>query len=144
MNFFYTPRKVTQIVQHEGDMLEKYQRKINKYSKRFSLYGCSLCVGLVWINLKTNERSYLRLPFQDGYSCYVYCDIEKNGKLLRHYETNGEADYYELSCIWNVSSISNLFFRRHVSLFTIACDIDDELETNLNYIVHSSTGDGFA
>ena len=138
MRYLYTPSSFERIVQYEDEMLEKYRTIINGYSAMFSPYNGSLRVSRIWINTKTKEKSYFRLPHQNGYSCYVYCDIEKDGKIFRHYTTNGEADYYELSIFWNISSIFNLFFRKSVTLYAMAENIEEELRNCLEYVKHST------
>ena len=83
-------------------MLIEYSRIINQYSDVFAKYGCSLDVGFIWVNNRRKSKSTSRMTFQNGYSCYIYCDVLRNGKVLRYKTNDGEADYYEVSTSWNI------------------------------------------
>ncbi|NCB94634.1 MAG: hypothetical protein EOM40_19100 [Clostridia bacterium] len=82
-------------------------------------------------DLKKN-KSKERLSIQIGYVCYLYCEVERDGKVVRIKSTDGETDYYELSSSWAISAISRYFFKRKVSLYSIQAEVKEEME---NYIV---------
>lgn len=127
MKFMYTPNKIDIIEEHEKNMLEEYSRIINSYSDIFAQYGCTLKVGFVWNNCLKKHTSTTRLPFQNGYLCYVCCDIFKAGKIFSYNTNDEEADYYEASTFWNITSITKFFFKLSVTLYTEMNDIHKEM-----------------
>ena len=64
---------------------------------------------------------------QNGYECYVYCDIQKDGKVVCIDSFDGEVDYYLLSTAWMISSIFRHFWKLNVTLCTSMDDIEDDL-----------------
>ena len=80
MKFAYDKSKAQRIINHEGIMLETYAKIISSYSPLFEQYNCSLEVGLFWIDFPAAKRSNRRLPFHVGYACYVYCEVQRDGK----------------------------------------------------------------
>lgn len=129
------------IVEHEDKMFEKYSQIVSKYSVMFAKYNCSLNIERSWINLLENINSKNRLPFKNGYSCYIYCNVEKNGEVVRYENGDGEVDFYEVSTLWCVSSISRFFFRLKVMLWTETNEVEKEI-TRLLRIVEGQSGDG--
>lgn len=75
MKFVYTPDKDEVIIEHEERMLENYLNIIYRYQSEFEQYNCSLKVGCGWINLLKKDHSTCRLPFKNGYECYIYCKV---------------------------------------------------------------------
>lgn len=128
MKFLYDVSKNQLIINHENIMLETYFMIISSYSSLFELYDCSLKVGLFWVDFSTNKCSYHRLSFHNGYSCYVYCEVQKDGKEVHVKSIDGEVDYYPLSSTWIVSSIERNFLKLKVSLYSDTNDI----ESNMN------------
>lgn len=57
------------------------------------------------------EHSASRLPFKNGYECYIYCEVQKDGKEVHIESNDGEADYYALSASWIISSIERSFLK---------------------------------
>ena len=127
MKFIYTPNKTDIIVEHENSMLKEYSRIINNYSDMFAQYGCCLEVGCIWNNCLKKSTSTSRLPFRNGYSCYIYCDVLKAGELVRYNTSDGEVNYYEASTSWNISSIVKSFFNLKVTLFVEMNDVHNEM-----------------
>ena len=57
-------------------------------------------VGYGWENFLKKEHSTNRLPFKNGYECYIYCEVQKDGTEVRIGSNDGEVDYYVLSVSW--------------------------------------------
>lgn len=128
MEFSYDVSKEQLIINHEDIMLETYSKIISSYSSLFRLYDCSLEVKLFWIDFSTKKRSNYRLSFHNGYSCYVYCEVQKDGKEVHVKSIDGEVDYYSLSATWMVSSIERNFFKTKVSLYSDTDDIENDMK----------------
>ena len=116
MKFVYTPDKDNEIVRHEKTMLEKYLNIIKKFNPIFEQYDYSLKVGCRWTNFLKKDYSAHRLPFKNGYECYIYCEVQKDGKEVHIDSNDGEVDYYALSVSWIISSIERRCFKIYVSL----------------------------
>ena len=127
MRFIYTPNRNDIIVEHEKEMYKEYSKRIDDYSEMFARYGCSLNIGCVWCNLLKKSTSDSRISFQNGYSCYFYCDVLKDGNILRYNTCDGEVDYYETTTYWNISSIQSSFFRLIVTLYSELDSIHEEI-----------------
>ena len=127
MRFIYTPDKNDVIVKHEAMMLTEYSEKISNYSALFAQYDCSLSVKCVWNNLLKKNISHSRIPFKNGYACYVCCDVIKNGNVLRYNTHDGEADYYDATVFWNISSIERAFFHLTATLYSETDDIHSKI-----------------
>ena len=85
-------------------------------------------MALGWVNPLHKIQSSHRLPLKNGYECYVYCVVQRDGKEVHIVSHDGEADYYPLSTGWMISSINRSFLKLKVSLYTDANDIDDNLK----------------
>ena len=131
MKFLYTPDKDDEIVRFEKIMLEKYLKILDNYRAMLEQYNCSLKVGCGWTNFIKKEYSAHRLPFKNGYECYIYCEIQKNGKEVHIESDDGEVDYYPLSASWIISSIERRFFKLNVSL----CSATDDIENDINELL---------
>lgn len=131
MEFVYTPDKDDEIIKHEEIMLEKYSNILDSYQGIFEQYHCSLKVGCGWTNFFREEHSAHRLPFKNGYQCYIYCEVQKDGKEVHVESNDGEVDYYALSASWIISSISRWFFKIKVSL----CSATDDIESDMNELL---------
>ena len=92
MKFKYMPDKEKIIIEHENKMLAEYQKIFNTYATAFSEHGCTIKSGCGWSNLLKRNYSEERLPFRNGYACYIYCDIQRNGKSILYEDKEGEAD----------------------------------------------------
>ncbi len=131
MEFVYTPDKDNEIIKHEEVMLEKYSNILDSYRRIFEQYHCSLEVGCRWTNFLKKEYSVHRLPFKNGYECYICCEVQKDGKEVHVESNDGEVDYYALSASWIISSISRWFFHLNVSL----CSATDDIESDMNELL---------
>ena len=131
MKFVYASDKDDEIVRHEKIMLEKYSNILDSYRAIFEQYNCSLKVGCSWTNFLKKEHSTNRLPFENGYKCYIYCEVQKDGKEVHIESNDGEVDYYALSASWIISSIERWFFKINVSL----CSATDDIENDMNELL---------
>lgn len=131
MKFVYTSDKDDEIVRHEKIMLEKYLNILDRYRTIFEQYNCSLKVGCGWTNFLKKEYSTHRLPFKNGYECYIYCEVQKDDKEVHIESNDGEVDYYALSASWIISSINRCFFKIIVSL----CSATDDIENDMNELL---------
>lgn len=133
------------LVSQEDQIFKRYCEEISAYCDAFKKYGCTLNIGRVWINTLKNEKSNIRLPFKNGYSCYVYCDVEVNNKVVCCNSDDGEVDYYEATASWCISSISRCFFQSNVFLWNEINDIDVQVKKLLKMVSEASikkAGDG--
>ncbi len=128
MKFTYDVSKEQLIINHEDIMLETYSKIIGSYSSLFKQYDCSLEVRLFWIDFLTKKRSNHRLPFHNGYACYVYCEVQRDGEEIHVKSIDDEVDYYSLSATWMVSSIERNFFKTNVSLYSDTDDIENDMK----------------
>lgn len=62
------------------------------------------------------------------YECYIYCEVQKDGKEVHIESNDGEADYYALSASWIISSIERSFFKINVSLCSATDDIENDMK----------------
>ena len=124
----YAKQVNEQIISHEVNMLKIYQDKAQEYSLLFKDYGCTLKLGLMWGNFPRKTTSFNREKIKNGYNCYVYCVVQKNGRDVSIKSTDEEADYYCLSTTWMVSSVCRNFFKLMVSLYTDTNDVYEDLE----------------
>ncbi len=127
MKFVYDVSKKPLIINHENRMLETYSKIISSYSSLLKQYNCSFEVGLFWIDFSTKKSSYCRLPFHNGYECYVFCEGQRDGKEVRIESNDGEVEYYSLSATWIVSSIERNFLKTKVSLYSDTDDIEEDM-----------------
>lgn len=137
MKFAYDKSKAQRIINHEGIMLETYAKIISSYSPLFEQYNCSLEVGLFWIDFPAAKSSNRCLPFHVGYACYVYCEVQRDGKEVHVNSIDGEADYYSLSAAWMVSSVDRDFFKAKVSLYSDTGDIENDMKELLQLLANS-------
>lgn len=130
----YSTQFVNQIIDHEDDMLSMYAQKIQEYIPSFQKLGYSLRLGLLWINPVHKCKAFSRIKYQNGYQCYVYCSVQKNGEDVTIANTDGEAEYYPLSAEWMISSISRRWFRLIVSFYKSVDDVDEDLQEFLFHL----------
>lgn len=102
----------------------------------FHQYDCFLEVRLFWIDFSTGKCSDRRLPFNLGYTCYVCCEVQKDGKEVCVKSVDGEADYYSLSAAWMVSSIEK-FLKTKVSLYSNTDEIEKDMKELLRLLSDS-------
>lgn len=106
MKFVYSPQINQTIIEYEDKILKEFEVIAQGYESVFAQYNCSIKVGQWWNNYSQNMNGENRLSFEDGYVSYIYCNIEKNGEIVRYVDKDGEVDYYELSASWPISSIT--------------------------------------
>ena len=126
-NKVYTKEIDNQIISHENQMLALYNKKIKKYMPLFEKNGYYLKTGLMWKCFPKDTVILQRGRFHNGYECYVYCVVQKDGNEVRVDAIDGEADYYPLSTAWMVSSIVRKFFKLKVELYANTDDADADL-----------------
>jgi len=112
----------------EMEMLNKYTNTVSPYFSIFNKMGYELKVELGWLNLFQKTWSAKRLPLTNGYECYVYCLVKKDGKEVRIKSSDGEADYYPLITSWMISCAYRRFHKLKVTTYE---DIDD-VEVDIN------------
>lgn len=134
MKFVYTSDKNEKIIKHEIRMLQKYTDILDRYRRIFEQYNCSLEVGCRWTNFLKKEHSASRLPFKNGYECYIYCEVQRDGKEVHIKSNDGEVDYYALSASWIISLIERRFFKINVSLCSATDDIEDDMNRLLQLL----------
>lgn len=92
----YTNKIDDEIIFHENNMLALYLEKAKKYMPFFEESGYSLKVGLMWKYFPRDTIILQRGGFQNGYQCYVYCVVQKDGNEVRIGSIDGEADYADV------------------------------------------------
>jgi len=118
MKFKYSKAKEEIIKCHENKMLERYHELIQKYASLIKSYNCEISLGLYWLNSNTKEYSESKIPInqdsrikiQNGYVCYVFCSVIRDGEIVKIESDDGEVDYYLLSETWQVTSVFKPFF----------------------------------
>ena len=133
----YTNKIDDEIIFHENNMFALYLEKIKKYIPLFEESGYSLKVGLMWKYFPRDTVILQRGSFQNGYQCYVYCVVQKNGNEVRIDSIDGEADYYALSTAWMISSIFRKFFKLNTELYDNTNDVDADLKDFLAQLRYS-------
>ena len=137
MKFEYDKSMAQHIVKHEETMLKTYFKMIGSYSPLYEPYDCSLEVCLFWIDFSIEKRSKHRLPFHIGYTCYVCCEVQRDGKEVRVKSIDGEADFYSLSATWMVSSIERNFFKTEVTLYSDTDDAENDMKELFHLLSNS-------
>ena len=124
----YTNKIDDEIIFHENNMLTLYLEEIKKYIPLFQKKGYSVKVGLMGKYFCGDTVGCLRERFQNGYQCYVYCVIQKDGNEVHIGSVDGEADYYSLSSSWIITSIFRSFFKLNVELYEKADGVNSDLK----------------
>lgn len=124
----YSKKMEELIIKHEEYMLSSYMKQVKEYISLFEEKGCALKVGLMWKKFPSNITQFQREKFANGYECYIYCVVEKNGEEVYVKSDNEEIDFFSLSTTCMVSSIYRSFFSLKISLYS---DMD-ELNNDLN------------
>ena len=138
MEFFYTADRDEEIVRHEETMIKEYGIIFDKYRALFEQYHCTLEVACQWDNILKKEYSTHRLPFENGYMCYIECKVLRNGRHVHIISDDGEADYYPLYASWTVSAIvRTIFFKLKVILCTDTEDVEEDLNRMLQTLYNA-------
>lgn len=130
----YTNKIDNEIIAYENNMLALYLKKIKKYMPIFEESGCSLKAGLMWKYFPEDTVMHQRGRFKNGYQCYVYCIVQKDGNEVFINSIDAEADYYPLSTAWMVSSIFRKYLKLNVELYTNTDDADADLKYFLSQL----------
>lgn len=120
--------KEKKICEFEANMFAKYEDAITSYYPLFRAAGCELRLELGWYNPIRKKWSTNRIPIQNGYECYVYCLIEKDGEAVRKKSSDGEADWYPLETEWMITSVRRRMCKLEISLYEDLDDIDTDLK----------------
>ena len=132
MKVKYSNRLNKEICTFEDHMLGIYTEKVQAYARSFEAVGCTLEVGLMWKNFfDADTVAFQRGDFRNGYECYVYCSVQRDGQEVRIPSNDGEVDYYDMSTAWRISSIRRFFFKLELSLYVDTDDIESDLENFL-------------
>ncbi len=131
----YTKAIDNEIIVYENNMLALYLEKINKYKPYFEKYGCSLKVGLMWKHFSKDATILKRASFQNGYQCYVYCAVQKDGTDVCISSFDDDVDYYPLSTAWIITSIFRNFFKLRVELYDNTNDVETYLNDFLSHLM---------
>ncbi len=133
MRFIYDKNRKKLIINHENTMFKTYTEIIGKYSALFKQYECDLKISISWSDFKV-KSSDCRLPFHTGYSCYISCEVQKEGKTVRVKDTEGEVEYYSVEVVWQISSIERgsllkekRFFKPVVELYTDIDEVEEDM-----------------
>lgn len=135
---FKFPSQIGKVIcEHEAEMLKIYQKIINGYVPVISKYNCTIKIGFSWENRLRNVYSFERLPFKVGYECKIFCEIQKDGHLVRVDYSDGKGDrlvnaesnegdvgYDLLFAVWSITRIDFWFFNKEKGVI-INNDIDD-------------------
>lgn len=117
-----------EIQDFETEMLNRYIDIIHPYFTAINKMGYELKVELGWANFLQKTWSSERLPLENGYECYVYCLVKKDGEEVCIKSSDGEADYYPLITSWMVSSVSRKWHRLKVSVYTNVDDVESDID----------------
>jgi hypothetical protein len=128
----YTKQHDEQICRHEESTLIKYEQYLEKFGPVLQEYGCTIKTGLWWTNSLAKSGSYHREELKNGYECYVYFAIEKNGETVRIPSDDGEADYYLLSMSYMISAINRRWWKLNIQLFP---DVDEDINSDMNKFI---------
>ncbi len=101
---------------------------VSKYSSLFKKYNCFLNVSLFWNDFFTGYSSKSRLPFRNGYSCYMCCEVQREGKTVYVKSIDGEVDYYSVEAIWPVSAIERKLLKTEVVFYSNPEDVRNDME----------------
>ena len=133
MNFEYCKIKDAFLCNYEQNFLKKYEELFYKYDLIINQFGFTLNYGLFWKNYIYRKESLKRISRKNGYTCYLYCSVQKNGKDIKIPSEDGEVEFYYLSETWILTSISRLFLRLYANIYDDPVDVEQVLKT---FVVH--------
>ena len=131
IQFDFSESKVPEIIDFESRMLAEYSQTAESMLPLFEIKGYTLRLDMGWHNAIEGVWSASRIAMKNGYACYVYCHVEKNGKPVLVSANDGEADYYMLQAEWNISSITRQGFHQAVTL----CNDMDDVESDIGSLL---------
>lgn len=132
----YTNKIDDEIILHEHNMLAVYLKKTKEYLSRFEEKGYSLKLGLMWRYSWKRGVMYQRVKFRNGYMCYVYCSVQKDGVDVNVPSFDGEVDYYPVSTVWMITAIFRglNMLRPRVTLCEDTYCVDEDLNGFLSQL----------
>ena len=133
-SLIYSSRADKAIIAHEESMLDLYSKHIHPLEPFFRSCGCTVKTGLMWKTFPSDAKSLRRVPFRNGYECYVFCFIEKDGGEVRIRSSDGEADDYPLSAAWMVTSLHRRWWDLKAQMFTDTDVVDADMEEFLSLL----------
>lgn len=108
--FKYPKNMEENIKYHEEEMLTYYSEIINKkYGEFFKKNGYDVVLKLIWGNDLKRTSSERRIKLGVGYSCGVYCEIQKSGKTVEVFLEEEDIGYYPLVKMWEITRIDFFF-----------------------------------
>lgn len=128
INKFQYPLEMRKIIiAHEERVLSLYRNIIiEKYQFFFEKHGCSLEIGCEWQYKSICSKN--RLPFKSGYSCCIYCEIQKNGDMVTVYLQDEDIDNHPLFATWEISRIAHPFNNPPYALWSDVNEIYEDMD----------------
>lgn len=107
------------IFSHENAKLSELDELISVLEPAFDKNGCAVSTGLFWRTSGTQVNLSARPDIADGYECYVYCIVQKNGKDVKIKSPDGENEIEGLSFGWKITSVCGKNSSLSVSLYDL-------------------------
>lgn len=129
MKFKCSSEITSKIIKHEEYMRFKYNELAEKYKDAFAEYHCSLKLEMRWYNcMSIKQKVYnQRIPFKNGYICFIDFSVQQNGEDFKLISNDGEADYYLLADSTNITDITWLLVCRRMNLISDTEFFEEEL-----------------
>lgn len=121
-------RQSAYLIEFENSMLDRIIANSSQIRDEIEKKGFNLVIELGWTNWIKHRWSKTRMPFQNGYMCYIYYSIQKNGQFVALRSDDGEAEHYLLLSSTNISSISRRLFRLEVGICSDEVEIQQRIE----------------
>ena len=128
MKYSFSKENSLRIIDFETKTFLEYKKVVDSYLPYFLKCGCTLKLEMEWRNPILKTWAPVRLPMKNGYKCYIYCVVQKDGEDVQIKSNDGEADYYSLSMDCMISSIYRRFLELKISLFTGTDDLENALK----------------
>lgn len=129
--FIFSPEVIPIIIQHEDTMFLRYQELKQQYEPQFTKLGFTLVMSQSWGRFDRFGKYYSalhRIEFKNGYTCNIFCGVEKDHKLICTDPVEGEQMAYS----YNVSHM----IRKGFHLDIILLDELEEVKTDLEMSLH--------
>ena len=142
INKFQYPLEMDKLIlNHEEKVFILYQNIIiEKYQFFFEKHGYSLKIGCEWQYMHKNVCSKSRLPLKAGYSCHIYCEIQKKGDMITVYLQDEDIDNHPLFAIWEISRIDFPFNNPPYVLLSDINEIYEDMDELQELINKKVTG----
>lgn len=136
--FRYPTDMESNICAHETNMLETYRAIIrNKYSEAFNCLGYSLKIGLEWNNGNLSNLD-MRLPLKTGYMCAIFCEVQRNNKMVWLKQTNQEVHNKPLFASWIIDVINCPWNNPAYNLYYNTDIIFDDMDELIESVLHGN------